>query len=404
MSQPPTIVSDTPRAMHAFQEVSVLRAAVRNGTAPPATRYRTALLLNQLDAFGETIDLLTSVPADALDYYEQMLLTAAYFARQQGEDTRHGLKTAHSALALAATEVETAAALAEQAKALFRMDRPEAARGLLCDALARDPTNREACKRLTVDLLLSGEAQAALDVTDDLIARGVAHSRLFAARATALARLGEIATARDLLDLERFLWRSTITVPPGWDDLASFNAALADELLAHSSLRYERHGTASIASWRIDSLVAGGGPLARLLVDRIIEAIQRRVAMLNGIDHPWVAAMPYSAVVRSWCVITEGAGHETWHMHPYGWMSGVYYVAVPDAVSTGSDANGCLMLGLSDGLVGETVAESVGHHLIRPQAGLLAAFPSHTYHRTFAHGAPGKRICVAFDVEPVRPA
>ena len=388
--------------MHALQEVSVLRAAVRNGSAPPATRYRTALLLNQLDAFAETIDLLTKVPASELDHYEQMLLAAAYFASREPDDTRRALAAAQAAFVLAANDCEASAALADQAKALLRLDRSDAARTLLRDALARDPENREACKRLTVDLLLGGDAPAALDVTSDLIARGVKHSRVFAARATALARLGDVAAARDLLDLDRFLWRSTIDAPPGWDDLTTFNAALADELLSQSALRYERHGTASIESWRIDSLVAGGGPLARLLIDRIVEAVQRRFALLTGIDHPWIAAMPGAAILRSWCVIAEGSGHETWHMHPFGWMSGVYYVAVPEAVSAGSDANGCLMLGLSDGLVGEAVAASVGHHFVRPRAGLLASFPSHTYHRTFAHGARGKRICVAFDVEPVR--
>jgi Flp pilus assembly protein TadD len=392
------IQGETPRAMNAAQECAVLRATVCDGTAPSKVRSRLALLLNQLDAFAETIDLLGS--ADALDHHEQMLLVAACFARNEGGDTARALDAARAALTLADDDRERAAALADQAKALLRLDQQEAARALLREALALDPCNAEACKRLTVDLLLGGEAAAALAVTDRLAALGIAHARLFEARATALAMVGEHAAARDTLRLDAFLHQDVIAAPDGWDSLSAFNAALADELLAHPAIRYERHGTASVESWRIDTLAAGDGPLARLLVDRIVAGAQRHADALAGTDHPWVAAAPRQAVMRSWCVITEGSGYERWHMHPFGWMSGVYYVDVPDPVSTGSDRDGCLMLGLSDRVLSEETAAAVGHHMVRPRPGLLALFPSHAYHRTFPHRATGKRICVAFDIDP----
>jgi hypothetical protein len=293
---------------------------------------------------------------------------------------------------------DRAAALADQARALFRLDRTEAARAVLHDALRDDPGNDEACKRLTVDLLLHNEAAEALAVADGLAAQQIGHARLFEARATALAMLGKHDAARDTLRLDDFLHRGVIAAPDSWDSLAAFNAALTDELVAHFAIRYERHGTASVESWRIDTLAAGDGPLAQLLVDRIVAAAQRHADALAGVDHPWIAAAPRKAVMRSWCVITEGSGYERWHMHPFGWMSGVYYVAVPDAVSSGTDRDGCLMLGLSDRILSSETAAAVGHHLVRPRAGLLALFPSHSYHRTFPHRAAGKRICVAFDI------
>jgi hypothetical protein len=223
---------------------------------------------------------------------------------------------------------------------------------------------------------------------------------LFEARATALALLGEHDAARDTLRLDDFLHQGMIDRPEGWDSLAAFNAALTEELLAHPAIRYERHGTASVESWRIDTLAAGDGPLARLLVERIVATAQRHADSLAGTEHPWTAAAPRQAVMRSWCVITEGSGYERWHMHPFGWMSGVYYVDVPDAVSAGTDRDGCLMLGLSDRVLSAETAAAVGHHLVRPRPGLLALFPSHSYHRTFPHRAAGKRICVAFDIGP----
>jgi tetratricopeptide (TPR) repeat protein len=399
MTIAPIIEAETPRALHAMHEVTVLRAAVRDGKLPQALRQRTATLLNQVDAFDETIALLVPDARAPLSYDEQMLLAAAYFARDTPGDTAQALTASEAAQTLATNSVDLAAALASQAKAHLREDRSATARTLLYEALQHDPRNREACKRLTVDLLLAGEAQTALEVTTGLIARGARHSRVLAAHATALAQLGQHDAARDLIDLDRLLWQGTLATPDGWESLDAFNAALADELATHSGLRFERHGTSSVEGWRIDSLVAGGSPLAQQLVAAIVDAIRLRVDRLTGTDHPWVDALPQRAVVKSWCVITEGSGYETWHMHPFGWMSGVYYVAVPESVGQQDDNNGCLMLGLSDGFIGAEAASSVGHHLLRPQAGLLALFPSHTYHRTFPHRAQGKRICVAFDVE-----
>lgn len=401
MTDPVSIVCEAPRAMHAKHELTVLHAAMRGRTAPPALRSRMAVLLNQLDAFDKTIDLLTNVADNHLSYHEQMLLTAAYFAQPGAANTALAHRAAAAALALAVTDAEAAAALADQAKAYLRMGSSGEARILLYRALERDAANRNACKRLTVDLLLGGEPIAALELTDSLMKSGVDHSRLFAARATALAALGEVTAARELLDLDRLLWEGRIDPPAEWSDLAYFHTALTDELLSNSSLRYGRYGTASKQSWRIDSLGAGDAPLSRILIDRITATVQQRISALGGVDHPWVKATPRHAIIRSWCVITEASGHETWHMHPFGWMSGVYYVAVPELVAKLDSSNGCLMLGLSDGIIGAAAASAVGHHVVRPHIGSIAMFPSHSYHRTFPHGAQGKRVCVAFDVQPI---
>ncbi|TFH48989.1 MAG: hypothetical protein E4H01_05215, partial [Lysobacterales bacterium] len=40
--------------------------------------------------------------------------------------------------------------------------------------------------------------------------------------------------------------------------------------------------------------------------------------------------------------------------------------------------------------------------LVKPQAGLLALFPSYFYHRTIPFDTTGRRISIAFDVLPYR--
>ena len=58
------------------------------------------------------------------------------------------------------------------------------------------------------------------------------------------------------------------------------------------------------------------------------------------------------------CVMTEAEGHERWHMHPDGWLSGGYYPLVSPR-SDGDNAKGG-SLGSSGGGVHARVDSAVG--------------------------------------------
>lgn len=327
-----------------------------------------------------------------------MLLAAAWLKRSAPGDAACAEEAARDAFGLATSEQQRAAALADEAKALIAQGKTDGARAPLRDALRRDPWNHFAFERLAMLLLKAEKIDGLLALTDKLMAAGIDHAQLLALRAVALGRAGDHLAARELLGLDRFLRQEVIPPPAGWDSLAAFNAALAAELTADPAIRFGRHGTASVSSWRIDSLAAGGRPLAQLINKSIAAAIEEHVSTLPRTGHPWIEARPCAALLRSWSVMTEDDGYERWHMHPAGWLSGVYYVQVPEPVTAGSGPAGCLSLGLSDTLAGAADGRAVGEHLVRPAPGLLTLFPSHCYHRTYPHRAPGRRISVAFDL------
>ena len=58
--------------------------------------------------------------------------------------------------------------------------------------------------------------------------------------------------------------------------------------------------------------------------------------------------------------------------------------------------------GLPDTLKGVEPPAGTPSTLLRPESGLLSISPSHAYHRTHPHQRADWRICVAFDVVPVR--
>jgi hypothetical protein len=379
------------------QEADLVRQAARRNPSSLLMRARLAAICNLTDAFDETIALLGTAPD--LGYGEAMMLVQARLAQETDADDVWAADTARLALSLASNDPERAQALADMGKAQLRRGE-DSARETLRLALDIDPHNKDACKRLATYYLTRNEPAQVLALCDKLEAQGASHSRLLSARLLAHARMADLRAARALMRWEELHCEATLEPPPGWESLEAFNAALKAELLGHPGLRYERYGTASALTWRIDSPAIPAAPLVNQLLVQLREVINRHIANISEIDHSWVKARPAEATLHCWCVITDSVGYETWHVHQFGWLSGVYYVEVPAGVVHGDGTGGCLCIGLPEDLVGDEAAAQFGPEIVRPSPGLVKLFPSHTYHRTFPHSLPEQRICIAFDICP----
>ena len=397
MTAPFDLKVETAKRLNARQELLLAREALARNPESALMRARLAALLNLSDSFEAVIELLE--PARDRSFGESMILLFAYLSIETEAANHKVLDLAAALFDSADSEAARAAALAEMGKAQTRLGLAEAESSLV-QALALDPHNKNACKRLAALLLGRGDAQRVVDFTGDLIDRGAGHSRLFAARVMGLALTGRMDEARTLDGLSQLCHRAMLPVPEGFASLADFNRELASQLLNHPELRYERYGTASELTWRIDSPQSTQAPLVGVLLDGLRKVIAAHVDSLAGIDHPWLRARPDAGKLHCWSVITDDDGYETWHVHQFGWMSGTYYVQIPDQIANGNGEGGCLAHGLPEELVGEEVAQAFGQDFVRPQAGMLSLFPSHCYHRTFPHNLSERRICVAFDIWP----
>ncbi|NKB16485.1 MAG: hypothetical protein HC774_05820, partial [Sphingomonadales bacterium] len=366
-------------------------------TASPASRERLAKLLMLDDRYEDVITVLEHAPERSL--LEELVAIEAYLSRETAADNDKALRAADRAIALAESDVARAHGLAARGKCETRLGKPYLALQTLRQALALDPHNKDACKRIAAIEVAEGRSDQVLALTEDLFAQGVGHARVFGAQVLAHASAGDFDAARKAEGFDQLHQRQTLSPPPGWESIAAFNAALAEELLAHPDTRYERYGSASNFTWRIENPSRADTPLFNLLVSQIKGAIDGHIAGVQISGHPWAAFRPDPARLRIWCVITEGTGHETWHVHQFGWLSGVYYVSVPEQIVQGDDRKGCLSFGLPDDILGEALTASYGERMVRPEDGLLLTFPSHVYHRTYPHEGEGKRICVAFDLQ-----
>lgn len=380
------------------QDLELTRAAYLRSRSP-MMRPRLASMLLLQEGFEEIISLFEA--DETPSYWENLCLATAYLARQDVEGSRQADAAARAAFDLASSDLERAEALAYRGKAEMRMARTEQAFRTFNEALRLDPKNKDACKRLAALHFEQDTSQELLHITTDLHGKGANHARLFAAKSLAEARSGDQESAQDTVGLGQFLFERMLEPPTGWDSVDAFNNGLAEELLNHPCLRYERYGSASELTWRVESPLRPDAPALRALVEHLETQLHDMVRQIAASDHPWARALPPQSYLRCWSVITESTGFENWHVHQFGWLSGVYYVRVPDSISKGGEKGGCLAFGLPEDLAGEEGSAQFGQTLVRPQEGLMLAFPSHTYHRTFPHGTGEKRICFAFDLRPL---
>ena len=105
-------------------------------------------------------------------------------------------------------------------------------------------------------------------------------------------------------------------------------------------------------------------------------------------------------MIAAWAILTEEERYHGWHIHQAGWISGVYYVEVPDIDRERDERAGVIEFGPYP-FAGDDDPLRPYRWLVRPEPGLLVLFPSYFGHRTWPTGLPDTRICVAFDVRPL---
>ncbi len=386
-----------PKMLTSKEELALARKARQRNPQSLPLLYSLASKLVYADHFQEAITLLESI--DTADYTRFILLYNAYIGFETEPDNLKARDAAATAVNLADTPRRRATALANLAKAHIRLSQPDHAEALLRQALEANPHNKDAYKRL-FRLYLNESPQKALDFANSMMDRGILHARVLGSVPMVLARMERFDEAHAAEALEDVLLQKTPEHPEGWGSLEAFNEALAAEILAHPDMRYERYGTASAKTWRVDEPSLHRSRVFPQLQTLIQREVLAYAAQLAGSNHPLARACPTHASLRNWCVVTRGEGHESWHVHQNGWISGVYYIHVQDHIAQGSGPDGCIVFGISDEIAGKETSQGYGEYLVRPHTGLMMMFPSHSAHKTYPHNGEGHRICFAFDVIP----
>lgn len=287
-------------------------------------------------------------------------------------------------------------ALRYLAKALKHLDRLDEALDVALQSLEFEPSNFRTFRMVATALLSRGEIERLWGLCVKLRARGVWDGLIPSAMAAAATTSGHKDEVAVLVDPPHWFSATQLPLPGG------FNRALQAELLSHQALSPLPSPKATIGSGsRVDGLGFSGGPLAQDLLDRIREEVDNYVAARQGFaQHPMIANQPEDVFLDSWAIAVHNDGHERWHVHPSGWISGVYYVNVPEIKGSDNDCHsGAIEFGPYPFRSSQECSSWKRWH-VNPQAGQLLLFPSYYPHRTWPTGVSDPRLCVAFDVKP----
>jgi|GEM_PF-932802 len=278
--------------------------------------------------------------------------------------------------------------------ALRQMGLADAAIADFEQALAMGPNFHGPLKALLRPLAERGDPAALLAFCDGLDVQHQRNALALGYRAAALSQLGRTVEARALIDLDRYVVWEPIAPPPGYADMAAFNQALAEEILARP-MAYTSDPDVSI-----DYAAPVGLALAALR-GRVRERMEAYLSRYHelGLDRA-IAPPPDAATMRMGLTIIQADGSNRQHLHPTGYLSTVYYVRVPDSVRTANDDRGSLQLGPCDQRTNGHRA-CWGERLIKPIEGWLVLFPSHVFHDVIPTRTDELRISVPMDLEPV---
>lgn len=266
----------------------------------------------------------------------------------------------------------------------------------------QDPSpTPESYRQLGVVRLRRGNAEEALAQLERCLESAPRDQRALAHKGIALELLGRVSEARDLLGLDRFIAEERFLDLAPYSDIEEFHQALENDIRNHPTLRFEPVGLAarggSLTGNLLDVPTDSIGVVERELrgaIDRFRESLQADP------EHPFLSRIPERYRLNLWATLVPEQGEISSHIHEQSWLSGAYYVSLPEAMEADAAENaGWIEFGRPSAELPSVPDGAL--RCIQPREGLLLLFPSYLYHRTLPFRGAGERISMSFDLVPM---
>lgn len=267
-------------------------------------------------------------------------------------------------------------------------------------SLGLNPNEPVTVANLASASLEVGDIPRALEMAERSLTLDPRGRRAMVVKSFALHELGREQDAAELLNLD-FVRLFPQARAEGFESIAEFNRALAKHVMKHPTLEYEPANRSTTKGEQTGELLhEPKGPVAQL-EEMIKSGLEEFLSSLpKDPTHPYLSHRPEQFRLNVWGTCLGAQGHQSHHIHPGGWVSGVYYVQLPPEMSGPEDGHeGWIQFG---GVPDNCQLERERPlRLIEPKEGTLVMFPSYYYHRTMPFESQTKRISIAFDAIPV---
>ncbi len=180
------------------------------------------------------------------------------------------------------------------------------------------------------------------------------------------------------------------------DDFDGFLNRLVDELKSRAAI-WEPHGKTTKNGFQSPAnlFINPTGLLADL--DRLIkDKLKNYCTEFSSENCGFVNSFPNTLSLNGWIVRLLKGGHQSEHIHPHGWLSGVLYLQMP---KFSSREEGSIEFGLW-GYNYPILKNNYPRKRYYPKKGNLVLFPSSLFHRTIPIDSNEERLSIAFDLAP----
>lgn len=265
-------------------------------------------------------------------------------------------------------------------------------------ALHQDPNDLVALDLRIVADLMQGEPDRALSRLKPLRHAQPNAQHWLAHEFVALRMLGQTS---ELLDVDRYVRAYDLTPPDGFDSIEAFNASFVETLqqLHCFSARPLNQSLRGQGTQTTRSLTSYDHPVIQAYINALERPIQQYLDEI-GRDpaHPTSARNQGTySFAGMWSVRLRGRGFHESHVHPEGWISSAYYVAVPPGTDQSPDRAGWIGFGAPPYEVPSGASEL---KWIAPKPGRVVLFPSFMWHGTKPIKDDAERITAPFDLIP----
>jgi len=285
--------------------------------------------------------------------------------------------------------------IAEQANAALISNKSEESYSLYRQALRLRPGDFSVLMGQAQAALMAGRYSDAQKAIQGAMAQAPNNQFLLALAATLMRENKQ--EYRALYNYDNFVRVYDLVPPQGYDDMATFNAALKarlDNLHVYIGTPVNqslRGGTQTEVN-----LALVEDPVIESFFQAVDAPIKDYMAHLGQDDqHPLRRRNRNKYRINgAWSVRLSENGHHVNHVHPMGWLSSAYYVDVPSSIDEQTH-QGWIKFG-EPALDVDQPAE----HFVQPKPGRLVLFPSYMWHGTVPFTGDATRLTLPFDVVP----
>lgn len=250
-------------------------------------------------------------------------------------------------------------------------------------------------------LLAVGRFDEAMEDVKHCIALDPSNQGALALQGVLCAELGQQEAAGRIFDYDRLVRTFEPKPPAGFASREAFHAAVIDHVRNNAALEFEPSGVSTRGGWHSGDLLRDSNEVMGALKSMLKGVFQTYMKELpRDASHPFDRQNHINVRVVAQAQVLESQGFLLSHIHPSGWVSGAYYLALPDVIADGEGDAGWLEFGRpTPELKTDAPLET---RSVKPQEGMAILFPSYFFHGTRPFASESPRISLGIDLSPTK--